>query len=58
MVLLFLLIQELYLLTWIEDVSIYPYLYFIILLIWLSAIVATVIKITGFTQKRTGNIAD
>lgn len=44
--------------TWIEDTSIYPYLYISILLIWLSAIVVTVLKITGFTQKRTRNIAD
>jgi len=50
--------------TWIENTSLYPYLYAIILFGWFTAIFLTVNKITrksssmGIPQKSAGNLAD
>ena len=50
--------------TWIENTSLYPYLYAIILFGWFTAIFFTVNKITrksssmGIPQKSAGNLAD
>ncbi|WP_147532849.1 sulfite exporter TauE/SafE family protein [Bacillus marasmi] len=54
------------LITWIENSSVYPYLYSFLLISWFIAIVFTFIKISGkkFTllktivHKNTGNVAD
>ncbi|WP_071394003.1 sulfite exporter TauE/SafE family protein [Bacillus tuaregi] len=50
--------------TWVENASLYPYIYTIIFVGWVAAILATITKLSKrkasilVNQKRTGNIAD